>query len=772
MRKRLLEPANWIIDNEILLLIAAVSLIAVPGSYAWNSASGWPGPLVWVGLILISIPWLLRWFFNGGPTKATLLDAPLVFLLIAMGIGLGVSVCPATTLRQLLVLVAGIAIYYGLVNGLRSGTTVWLGVVVWLICGTLQGFVLLIQFAWIRSGGALTPLLQQIEWLGNIAPDASSLWLDPGITAGVLSMVVPVTAALVVAVWQTYAERHVALRWIMVSTAIELVIILVACVVLARSWGELVAIGLTALLLPCLFSRHWRLVLASLGTAVILAMALFWFIGTPFLQSLLPLRDWLRPIYPSRWEVWTRALYMIEAYPFTGIGMGVFAIIAQNNFPYFEAGLNQLPHAHNLYLQTALDGGLLAALALLGLIVAFYVGTWRSVNSKPIVAQPRDRPLRMLQIGLAGGFAVFLTAGFFDDAVLTSPVASLSLWALLGLAESARQVRPVRTPVPEWAFGNRARGAWGVAIVGVTLAVVAAAYLLPVIPLFHNNIGNICRDHGWLASNAGDNGAEWAISALDNYRRALAAGRGAGLGYRSWGDLLFRSRHPEEAIMRLEGTPGYAINDARMDFWAEVTRLTEGENAIAYLERAASQRPDDVFAHLFLAEAYRAAGSPTEAAREYGAAGVPAKMLLDEATVYVRSGDTTGANISLDVAHLLSPSSVDTHHAAGVLHFQRGAYAEAEGSFKEALSLAPGRHDLYWWLGETYRRWGKWDEATVAYEKAATLAPDEARYHYSLAKAYRKTKRKEEAIESYEKALALNPNYQAASLELAELKHQ
>jgi len=772
MRNRLLEPANWIVENEILLLIVAAPLIIVPGSYAWHAADGWPGPLVWIGLSIIAIPWLLRWLLNGGATQATILDASLIFLLLAMGIGLAVSVCPATTFRQLLVLVAGMAVYYALVNGLRSDMAVWLGVLAWLICGTLLGFVLLGQFAWLRSGTALAPLLRQFDWLGNIAPDAASPWLDPGITAGVLSMVVPVVAALVVVAWRTYCERHAALRWVMVSTIIELAIILLACVVLACSWGELVAISLTALVLPCLYSRRWRLFLLALGASVILALTLFWFIDTPILRSLLPLRDWLRPIYPSRWEVWTRALYMIEAYPFTGIGMGVFAIIAQNNFPYFDAGLNQLPHAHNLYLQTTLDGGLMATLALVGLITSFYVGTWSSINGRPLVARPRDQALRMLQIGLAGGFAVFLISGIFDDAVLTSPWASLVLWALLGLAESARQARPVHTPVPEWASGNKARSAWGAAIVGVTLAVVAASYLLPVIPLFQNNIGNICRDHGWLTSNAGDDGAEWAISALDNYRRALAAGRGAGLGYRSWGDLLFRSRHPDEAIMRLEGTPGYVASDARMAFWAEVTRLTEGENATAYLERAVWQRPSDVFAHLFLAEAYRAEGSPIEAAREYGAAGVPAKMLLDEATVYMSSGDTTGTDSSLEVARLLSPSSVDTRHAAGVLHFQQGVYAKAVESFNEALSLAPGRPDLYWWLGESYRRWGKWDEAAVAYEKAAFLAPDEARYHYSLAKAYRKTKRREEAIEFYEKALALDPNYQAASLELAELNRQ
>ncbi len=772
MKNRLSEVANWIIEHELLLLIVTVPLIIVPGSYAWNAADGWPGPLVWAGLGVMAIPWLLRALLNGGLTRATILDAPLVFLLLAMGVGFWFSICPATTLRQLLILAAGIAVYYGLVNGLRNDTSVWRGVVAWVICGALLGLARLGQFAWTRGSDALAPVLHRFEWLGDVMPAVASPWLDPGVAAGTLSMVIPVTVALAIVAGRSNPAAHHRLKWVMVSTVIQLAILLVACVVFSHSWGELVALVLTALLLPCLYSHRWRLFLLALGASLVLALMLFWIIGTPALRTLSPLRDWLRPICPSRWEVWTRALYMVEAYPFTGIGMGTFAVIAQNNFPYIDAGLNQLPHAHNLYLQITLDGGLTATLALVALIAAFFAGTWRSVSSRPLAAQPRDRALRILQIGLTGGFTVFLISGVFDHAVLTTPLASLALWALLGLTESARQVRLVRTPVPEWASGNKARTAWGMLIVGLVLAAVAASCLLPVTSLFHNNVGNVCRDRGWLASNAGESGAEWAISALDNYRQALTGGRGAGLGYRSWGDLLFRSRHPGEAIVHLEGTPGYSVDDARMSFWAEVTRLTEGENAIAYLERAAWQRSGDIFAHLFLAEAYRSERSPIKAAREYEAAGVPAKMLLDEAGGYARSGETASVATSLEIARLLSPSSVDVCHAAGMLRFQQRAYAEAVESFMEALSLAPGRHDLYWWLGEAYRQWDKWSEATVAYEKAASLAPDDARYHHSLAKSYRKTKRLEKAIEFYEKTLALDPDNMAASQELAELRHQ
>jgi len=770
MRNGLSGVTNRIIENELVLLLVAVPLIVAPGSYSWRAADGWPGPLVWLALGLMALPWLLRWLFNGGPTKATILDAPLVFLLLAMGIGLWVSIDPSVTLRWVLVLIAGIAVYYGLVNGLGSEMSVWLGVGAWLACAALLSFALLGQFAWMRNGGAIESLLQRIKGLGRLMPETISPWLDPGIAAGLLSMAVPPAVALAAAVGQASSRERPALRWVLVSTCAELAIVLVACVLLARSWGEMVALAITAVVLPCLYSRRWRLVVAALIASILLALALFWIIGTPTLRCLLPLSDWLRPVYPSRWEVWTRAIYMVEAYPFTGIGMGTFATIAQNNFPYFDAALNQLPHAHNLYLQAALDGGVLAVLALISLVVIFYVGAWRSVNGRPLVAHSRERTTRLLQIGLVGGFTVFLISGVFDDAILTDPAASFGLWTLLGLAESARQARPVRTPVPEWASGHRPRAAWGAAIVVLILIVMAASYLLPLTSLFHNNMGNICRDHGWLASKTRQSRAAWAISALDNYRLALSSGRGAGLGYRSWGDLLYRSRHPEEAIMRLTGTPGYAATDSRMAFWSEVTRLTEGENAIIYLERAAWQRPGDILAHLLLAEAYRAEGEPVQAAREYRLAGVPMRMLLGEATYFAGSGDTNLAATSLRIAHLLWPNSAEAWQATGALSFQQEAYDRAVESFEEAISLAPQRADLHWWLGEAYRRWGKWDEALAAFEKAVSLAPDEARYHYSLARAYRKTGHREEAIRSYERALSLDPDDQVASRELAELR--
>jgi tetratricopeptide (TPR) repeat protein len=224
--------------------------------------------------------------------------------------------------------------------------------------------------------------------------------------------------------------------------------------------------------------------------------------------------------------------------------------------------------------------------------------------------------------------------------------------------------------------------------------------------------------------------------------------------------------------MRLEGTPGYNVTEPRLAFWSEVARLTEGEEAIIYLEQAAWMRPQDIFAHFFLAEAYRAKGDTQEAAGQYRAADVSTPMLLQEAAYHVGADNIALAEASLEIARLLSPSSVDVHHTAGVLRFLEGDFPGAVESFNTAVSLAPDRHDLYWSLGEAHRRNGNWPDATTAYGQATTLAPDEARYHYSLARAYRKTDRTEEAIKSYEMALTLDPGNDAASRELAELRRK
>ena len=84
----------------------------------------------------------------------------------------------------------------------------------------------------------------------------------------------------------------------------------------------------------------------------------------------------------GRVELWSRALYAIQDFPLTGCGLGTFRQVVHLLYPPFfvEPGAD-LAHAHNFFLQVALDlgvPGLIAYLALLG--TALWAG-WRLLGS-------------------------------------------------------------------------------------------------------------------------------------------------------------------------------------------------------------------------------------------------------------------------------------------------------------------------------------------------------------------------------------------------------
>src|SRR5262249_45371462 len=84
----------------------------------------------------------------------------------------------------------------------------------------------------------------------------------------------------------------------------------------------------------------------------------------------------------ARVEIWSRALLMLQDFPFTGIGLNTFPVVLQALYPPFLTGPDEtIPHAHNLFLQTGVDlgiPGLLAFLWILGLVWRCWLRAWRT----------------------------------------------------------------------------------------------------------------------------------------------------------------------------------------------------------------------------------------------------------------------------------------------------------------------------------------------------------------------------------------------------------
>jgi putative inorganic carbon (HCO3(-)) transporter len=79
----------------------------------------------------------------------------------------------------------------------------------------------------------------------------------------------------------------------------------------------------------------------------------------------------------GRMEIWSRAIYAIQDFSFTGIGMGSFTEVVDLLYPLFLAAPGKVSHAHNLFLQVAVDLGIPGLIAWLSILFGVIVAAWQ-----------------------------------------------------------------------------------------------------------------------------------------------------------------------------------------------------------------------------------------------------------------------------------------------------------------------------------------------------------------------------------------------------------
>jgi putative inorganic carbon (HCO3(-)) transporter len=191
---------------------------------------------------------------------------------------------------------------------------------------------------------------------------------------------------------------------------------------------------------------RWLALLAALALGLWL-----WRAGAAFLQHW---GEWLSSggtltSLAGRQEVWSRALYMTQDFPFTGIGLGTFDRVQLLLYPFFlSAGL--VHHAHNLFLQVAVDLGLPGLIAYLALWLGSFHSTWQAyrvlsppgnlrnrVSPRNPISEPlceRVPPwLPSLALGLFGSQMAMTLHGLLDTPVWANKLAFLP-WFAFGLS--------------------------------------------------------------------------------------------------------------------------------------------------------------------------------------------------------------------------------------------------------------------------------------------------------------------------------------------------
>lgn len=132
-----------------------------------------------------------------------------------------------------------------------------------------------------------------------------------------------------------------------------------------------------------------------------------------------------------RLTIWRLALQLIADYPLTGIGLGNFKTTFTTYFPNIPliGGALAPPHAHNLFVQLALDLGLPGLIAYLGLAATLL----RSLLVRLQAKKMEGRLAYPLAIGIISACTAMVVVGGFDNALWGTKLLVIP-WCLLALA--------------------------------------------------------------------------------------------------------------------------------------------------------------------------------------------------------------------------------------------------------------------------------------------------------------------------------------------------
>jgi len=402
-----------------------------------------PYPLLTLtGLILVGVAWLLPLVLNSRPNLPV---TPFNLVILAWGIclivGILVTSDPVDTFPKSTGLILGLAVWHYMAvfidkyERFRVALALTLAIAAGFSLIGLAGLDMIIKI----------PALANINPLNQVAnPLPHDLAIHPNQLAGLICLYLPLLASLFFA-----KPSNKKSNWEKVGLAI-LFIIALFILLLTQSRGGWIATtaGFYTLLLL------WSVVLPPSGTRRVLAgltISLAVIVAIVFLRigpSQLA-AFWLDPPAETivgtletlnyRRELWPWAIQAVSDFPFTGTGLGAFRQVAFRLYPLSLNPNLDIGHAHNIFLQIALDVGLPGLIAYLALILlAGFIG-WRVARRNPI--------LRPAALGLLAGLVALHVFGLADALALGSKP-GIVFWSMMGLLTGMNRITPGRKITP------------------------------------------------------------------------------------------------------------------------------------------------------------------------------------------------------------------------------------------------------------------------------------------------------------------------------------
>ena len=418
-------------------------------------------------LLLLPALWVARSRRNG-PIRGhfvprTPVDWPILGLLTMTLISMLVIPDPVSSLDKIVGLIYAIAVFYALVDwGQRQQSGLPVALVV-VVLGAGTAILALLGTQWGVKWSLMEGIIPHLPQVVSDLPGAES-GFNPNTVSGTLILFVPLQLSLL---WGVVSDDSMPRtkrgsfgphQRLALGIALSLVPT-VGVALLAQSraaWAALI-LGLLGLGLcgqatsfrrkpipmDALSPQNRRRSFAVGKThvafilIVVVALIVLTVLGPVGVIRWLVQQGWMTGSTEVSWsarvEVWSRGLWAIADFPLTGMGMDTFRRSTQLIYPFFHMPQGQdLGHAHNIFLQVALDlgiPGLISYLALLGGTLAVGCRTYKQPHPG---GTRQSRLNRLIVLGGIVGLATH-AAWSLVDALPLGARTSFLWWTMLAL---------------------------------------------------------------------------------------------------------------------------------------------------------------------------------------------------------------------------------------------------------------------------------------------------------------------------------------------------
>ena len=368
-------------SKQLLLLIAtAVPLLLLPYTFIIQPSGAWV-------MALLVIPFTLHFIAHGRLIPLTPLNSQLILLLIMIGVSLYATYSFELSISKVTNLTTSIILFWMATSAFSQNKAIYpYSVILLMFMSLAVAGIALTNTNFSASlpgfGSLVAPLNAAQSRIAPYLPDALPIF-NPNQIAGVLLWSAPFSFIISIAALRqlkTLAQQIKPLTlWLGLITLLGITFIVNIVLIFTQSRGAYLGYGVALLtsLVILIGRKRWWLSLIIITAVAMLGAILFQ--QVPSLSQSGVIDSATTNTLSGRLEIWSRAIYGLQDFPFTGMGMNTFREVVHILYPLFLLPPTaDLGHAHNHFLQTGLDLGLPGLIAYLSMWLTLPVVLWQT----------------------------------------------------------------------------------------------------------------------------------------------------------------------------------------------------------------------------------------------------------------------------------------------------------------------------------------------------------------------------------------------------------